>query len=183
MTGDVVIQIEHRPVIGTLVAEDVGLGLGVLLHGVVVVQVVGGQIGDHGDVGALLHGHQLEGGQLQHGVIVVLHAGHIGQQRAADVAAHIDVLPRLLQKLGDQGGGGGFAVAAGHAHQSAGAQLEEQLHFGGEHAAVLHSLLHLRRVGTEAGGAEDQIELIQLGQIVRAQTQAGAQALQLPGLF
>ena len=76
--------------------ENIFLGLDILLHGVVVVQVVGAYVGDHGDMGALVHGHQLEGGQLQHGVVLLHHVGHVGQQRPADVPPHIHVLPRLF---------------------------------------------------------------------------------------
>ena len=62
------VQIENHPVSLALVAENVGLSRRVLLHRVVVVQVVGGQVGEYRDIGALVHRHQLERGQLQYRV-------------------------------------------------------------------------------------------------------------------
>ena len=58
---------------GLLIAEDVLLGRHILRHVLVDVQMVGGQIGHHGDMGAAIHGHQLEAGQLQHRPVLRLH--------------------------------------------------------------------------------------------------------------
>ena len=71
-----------------LVEQDVPLGVDVLLHILVVVQVVwGAHVGDDGDVGALVHTDELEAGQLHHGHVVGAHLGQHGQQGCADVAA------------------------------------------------------------------------------------------------
>ena len=181
LSGDVVVEVKYRPVPRLLVEIDVPLGVGILLHGVVIVQVVGGQVGEHGHVGAEGHGHQLEGGQLHHDHVIRRHAAHVGQQGLADVAAHVDVEPGLFQKLADEGGGGGLAVASRHAEDLAGAQLEEQLHLRGDLPALLRRLLQLRVIGAQAGGTENHVKAIELVQIVLPQLEAGTQALQLVG--
>ena len=140
--------------------------------------MVGGQVGDHGDVGAPVHGHQLEGGQLQHGDIPRLHAVHVGQQGLADVAAHIDGLPRRLEQLGDDGGGGGFSVAAGDGDGAAGADLEKDLHLRGQDGPLLLGGHQLGQVGPHTGCAEDDLK-VQVLQVVLPQLQGGPQALQL----
>ena len=162
--------------------EDVLLGPDVLLYGVVVVQVVGAEVGDHRDMGALLHGHQLEGRQLQHGEVLLHHVGHVRQKGLSDVAPHIDVPPRLLQKLGDDGGGGGLSIAPGDADDAAGAGLEKQLHLRAELDAPLDSVDQLRRVGGQARGAEDHI-LVEVLEVLLPQDHPGPQALQLLDLL
>ena len=176
--GQLVVIVEDGPVLLPLVEEDVLLGGDILPHGSVVVQVVGGQVGHYGDVGALLHGHQLEGGQLQHRKVLRLHAGHIWQQGLADIAPHIDVVSRLFQELRKDGGGGGLAVAARHTDQAAGAQAEEQLHLRGDLRPPGPGRLQGGVAGVQAGGAEDHV-LIQPLQIRLPQPQPGSQALQL----
>ena len=128
LTGDVVVLIEHGDVAGALIAEDVLLGRHILRHVLVDVQMVGCQIGHHGDMGAAIHGHQLEAGQLQHRPVLRLHIIRLTQQGLTDVAAHVDGSARRLQQLCDDGGGGGLAVAAGDGDHVAGADLKEHLH-------------------------------------------------------
>ena len=180
--GGGVVIVEDQPVLRSLVEKDVLLGPDVLLHGVVVVQVVGAEVGDHRDVGALLHGHQLEGGQLQHGEVLLHHVGHVGQEGLADVAPHIDVPPRLLQKFGDDGGGGGLSVAPGDADEAAGAGLKKQLHLRAEFDAPPDGVDQFRRVGGKARGAEDHI-LMEILEVLLPQDHPGTQALQLLDLL
>ena len=85
----------------------------------------------------------------------------------ADVAAHMDGVARLFQKLGDDGSGGGLSVAAGDGDDGAGAHPEERLHLGGQLTASGHSLGKLGHIGPQARRAEDDI-LIQPLQIVRS---------------
>ena len=160
--------------------EDVLLGSDVLRHVPVYIQMVWGQIGHHGDMGAAIHGHQLEAGQLQHRIIVGLHALGVAQQRVADVAAQPHGVPRGLQQLGDDGGSGGLAVGAGDGDDGARAYLEECLHLAGEHAAVGHGRRDLRHIGPQTRRAEDHV-LVQALQIIRAKPQRTAGALQLVG--
>ena len=89
--GNVVVLIEYHQTVRRLMGKDVLLGGDVLAHRFVDIQVVGGQIRDHGDIGTSVHGHELEGGQLQHGQILRFHAVHVRQERLADIAAHIHV--------------------------------------------------------------------------------------------
>ena len=178
LPGDGVVQVEHGDVAGLLVAEDVLLGPDVLLHALVDVQVVGGQVGQHRNVGAAGHGHQLETGQLQHRPVGGPDGPGLGQQWVADVAAHMDGVARRPQKLGNNGGGSGLAVGAGDGDDGAGADLEKDLHLGGDDAAPGPGGLQLRHVGPQARGAEDYV-LVQALKIPVAQLQHGSGGLQL----
>ena len=163
LPGDGVVQVEDGGVPGLLVTENVLLGPDIFLHALVNVQVVGGQIGHHGDVRAVGHGHQLEAGQLQHGPVRGPDGIGLRQQGMADVAAHMDGVARCPQQLGDDGGGSRFAVGPGNGDDGAGADLKEYLHFGGDGAALGPGGLQLRHVGPQARGAEDHV----LGKILK----------------
>jgi len=72
-TGEVIVLVEDGQIPRPLVGENVFLGLGILLHRRMHIQVVGREIGKHRNVRAGLEGHQLEGGQLQNGHVVLPH--------------------------------------------------------------------------------------------------------------
>lgn len=59
------------------------LGFYIFRHVGVDVQVVGSQVGQYGDVGTLMHGHQLEGAQLHHRYIIRPDGFRFRQQRVA----------------------------------------------------------------------------------------------------
>ena len=179
--GDVVVGVDHQQALATLELVDVLLGLDVLGHVLVDIQVVGGEIGDDGPLGTALHVHELEGAQLHHGEVLLLHFGQEAQQRRADVAAQPDLLALGLQKLGDQGGGGGFAVGAGDGDGMALAQLEEDLHLGSDLRALGPQALDGGVAGVHAGGAEDHIGLDAV-EVRVAQAQNAAVFLQLQDL-
>ena len=161
-----------------LVEQDVPLGVDVLLHILVVVEVVGGHVGDDGDVGALVHTDELEAGQLHHGHVVGAHLGQHGQQGCADVAAQMHPAACGLVELGDKGGGGGLAVRAGHGHDLAGAELEEQLHLAGDHGAGGHGVLQrLLEIAHEARGAHDDVLPLEAVEVILAEAQIDAQLL------
>ena len=162
-------------------AEDVLLGGDVLGHVLVYIQMVGRKVGDHGDVGALGHGHELEAGQLQHGAVVGAHIVRLAQQRVADVAAQPNGLAGGTQQLGDDGGGGSLAVRAGDGDDGTGADAEKDLHLAGQFRAAGHRRCELRHIGPQAGGAEDHIR-VQAVQVALAQVQSAAPALQVIGL-
>ena len=61
---NVVVLIENRNVTGRLEAENVFLCSHILLHPLMHIQVVGGQIRYNSNMGTLVHGHELEAGQL-----------------------------------------------------------------------------------------------------------------------
>ena len=140
--------------------------------------MVGGHIGNHSHIGALVHTDQLEAGQLHNRLIFGLHLTQNGQQRAADVAAQMHGAARRLKHGGNQAGGGGFAVAAGHGDLFAGAVLEEQLHLAAQLGAVLMGLLQCRGVELKAGGPHDDVLPLKTVHVVLAQAQANAQLLQ-----
>ena len=55
--GDVVVPVQNHLLLGVLIQKDVLFGRDILLHPLVDVQMVGCQVGDHGDVRAGVHGH------------------------------------------------------------------------------------------------------------------------------
>ena len=162
-------------------AEDVLLGGDVLRHILVHIQVVGRKVGDHGDVGALGHGHELEAGKLQHSVMVGLHRIRLAQQRVADVAAQPDGFAGGTQQLRDDGGGGGLAVRSGNGDDGTGTDSEEDLHLAGQLRPFGHRRRDLRHIGPQAGCAEDHVR-VQAVQVVPAKVQSAATALQIIGL-
>ena len=176
--GNLVVPVEHGKVLRALVDKDILLGRHILLHGLMYVQVIGGHVGDNGDLGTHIHGHQLEGGQLQHHHVVRLHIGGLGQQGLADVAAHIDVIPGFFQQLGDDGGSGGLSVTSGDGDDLTGTDLEEHLHLRGDDAPALSGGQQGRGVGPEAGRPENDV-LVQAVHVVGTKANFRPQALQL----
>ena len=169
----IVVGVEHSNIAGILVCKDVCLCIHILLIVLVDIQMVRRQIGGHRDMGACLHGHQLEGTELQHRHILRCDLRGVAQQRMADIAAHMDDLPLRRQQLGDNGGGGRLAVGAGHRQNGTGADCKECLHLRGDDAAAGHSRRQLRHIRPQTGGTEDHI-LMEVRQISAPQTQLAA---------
>ena len=90
LMGQIVVPVEDSDALFPLPAEDVLLGQGILLHGLVDVQVVGRQVGEDGNVRAGREGHELEGGQLQHRNIVWRHCSSLREQGLADIPPQMD---------------------------------------------------------------------------------------------
>ncbi len=67
-----IVRIDNQNIPIPLIAKQVSFGIGILLHILVDIQMVGCQIGNHRNVGALVHIHQLERAQLHNGVVVLL---------------------------------------------------------------------------------------------------------------
>ena len=81
-----------------------------------------------------------------------------------------------LVELGDEGGGGGLAVRAGHRYDLAGAEVEEQFHLTGDHSAGSHGILQgLFKVAHKARGAHDDVLSLEAVQIVFAKAQVNTQ--------
>ena len=78
-----------------------------------------------------------------------------------------------LQQLGNNGGGSGLSVAAGDADDGTGADLEKNLHLGGEHTSTFYRIQKLGQVRPHAGGAEDHIVPVQGVQIAFSQAETG----------
>ena len=175
-TGDLVLIAQHLAAGRHLMDEDVPLGVDVLLHILVVVQMVGGNVGDHRDLRALVHTDQLEAGQLHNRHILRSHLGQHGQQSGADVATQVHLAASGLIELGDEGGGGGLAVGAGHAHDLTGAEIKEKLHLAGDHGTRRHSVLQgLFKIAHKAGGTHDDVPAFEAFEVVFAQAQVNAQ--------
>ena len=174
--ADLVLISQHSAAGLLLVQQDVALGIDVLLHILVVIQMIRRDIGHNGDVGAGMHTDELEAGKLHHRHILRRHLGQHGQQCCADVAAQMHLTACGFVKFGDQGGGGGLAVRAGHSHDLAGAEVEEELHLAGHHSACSHGILQrLLKVTHKARGAHNDVLTLEAVQIVLAQTQVDAQ--------
>ena len=171
--GDLVVIVQHHHIPPALMLENIALGLHILCHVPVDIQVIGAEIGDHRDVGGRFHGHQLEGGQLQHGHVAGLHASRLVQQGRADVAPQPNGFARRPEHLRDDGGGGGLAVAAGDGDHRAGTHLKKDLHLRGQPGPLFHGGQQAGMVGPQAGGAEHHISADAL-HIVLAQHQLHA---------
>ncbi len=85
--ADLVFIAQHGAAGRLLPKQDVALGIDVLLHILVVIQMVGGHIGHHRHLGAAAHADQLEAGKLHHSHIIRRNVRQLGQQGCADVAA------------------------------------------------------------------------------------------------
>ena len=159
-----------------LIQQDVALGVDVLLHILVMIQMVGGDVGHNGNVGAGMHADELEAGKLHHSHILGGHLGQHGQQSCADVAAQMHLAAGRFVELGDQGRGGSLSVGAGHSHDLAGAEIKEQFHLAGHHCACGHGILQgLFKVAHKARCAHDDVLTLEAVQIVLAQAQVNAQ--------
>ena len=162
--------------------KQVALGVDILLHILMNVQVVGGYVGHHRHLGALAHGNELKGGKLHHRVVLRLHVHHLGQQRRADVPAHMDGMALGLEHLGDQGGGGGLSVRPGDSDELRRAQVEEDLHLRSDRHPICPVLGQLRQRVGHTGGAENYI-LIKIMEVILAQYQIYAKVLEYPAVF
>ena len=167
-----VVEIENELVVFALIAVNGSLGLHILVKILVVVQMIGRQIGDRRNVRRVLHAHQLERGQLHDCKVVLCHRVHAGEQGRADIAAEMHGIARVLQNLTDERGGRGLAVRAGDADDRTRADREEKLHLAGDLRAVCARLLKKTRVN--ARGTEDNV-LIERIKVMRAENEVYAE--------
>ena len=143
-----------------------------------VIQMVGGHVGDHRHLGAAAHADQLKAGKLHHRLVRRVDLIQDGQQSPADVAAQMHGTARRLKHSGDQAGGGGLAVRTGDRGDLAGAVLEEQLHLTGHQASRCLGRLQSRCVILKARRAHDDVLPGQAVQVILTQTQGHAQLVQ-----
>ena len=127
-SGNFIVSIEDQQALRILIAEDVFLRFDILIHVLVNVQMVGGQIGDQGPLRTAGHIHQLEGAELHYGKVLRLHFPHQGQQRSADIASQPYRFACCLEHFRNQGGSCGFAIRARYCNQMAGANLKKHFH-------------------------------------------------------
>ena len=107
----------YEGVLGSHIVENAEFGVDVVLHLVVVaVEVVGGDVENHGHVGAeTVHVFKLETRELDD-VDVVGIAGHLQSKAFANVSGEPDVYAGVLKNMVCEKSGGGFAVRAGNAN-------------------------------------------------------------------
>ena len=137
--------------------EDVFLGLHILSHVLVHVQMVRRDVRHDGDIRRALHRHELEGAELHDGDIRRLHVRRLRQEGRADVAADPDAVACVLQNFCDEGGRGRLAVGAGHGDDAAGADLKERLHLAGDLRAGRAQLAQGGEIRVHAGRAENDV--------------------------
>ena len=65
-----VAEIQHEPVVGSLLCEDRALGIDIILIVLVLIKMVRRDVSDDRDVRAAVHAVQLEAAELQHGEII-----------------------------------------------------------------------------------------------------------------
>jgi hypothetical protein len=101
-------------VVVALMGEDAQLGRAVSLEGAVAVEMVGGEVEQHGALGRELDGVlELEGGDLADDGGGLRQPSDERAQRRADVAGHRDRPPRLAVDVADELGRRRLAVGAG----------------------------------------------------------------------
>jgi hypothetical protein len=107
--------VEQGRVLAGHAREEHQLGVQVLVHVLVVVQVVGREIQEQADVRleqpAVL---ELEAGDFEDDDLRRVHVQQVFAQGHADVAAGEHPAARVFENGRDQGGGRGLAVGAGH---------------------------------------------------------------------
>ena len=147
----VVLPIDEVVVFG-LVLEDAEFGGHVVLHLVVVaVEVVGGDVHDHGDVCLeLIHVFKLEAGELDDvGGMGVFR--HLERKALADVSGEAHVDSRLAEDMVGQEGSGGLAVGSGDADHARVGESGCELDLGEHGYPLLGDFLHHGGVRGYAG--------------------------------
>ena len=123
-----IIKVQNQLVILVLMLKLRPLCVDIILIVLVLIQVVGGNVGDDGHIGLAVHAVELEGAELQHSDIVCHGLRNLTQPRVADVAAQMHPVPGGLQQLGNNRRCRGLSVAACHRNGLAGAEGKEHLH-------------------------------------------------------
>ena len=109
-----VVGVQDGEIAGLLGFEETALGRGIILEGMVAVQVVLRDVEGDADVGAKLgDGLQLEAGEFQDVPAIRPRGLDHGGDRGPDIPAHLHGHAGLAQDVADQAGGGGFSVRAG----------------------------------------------------------------------
>ena len=145
-TADFVLIAQHSAARRFLPQQDVPLGVDVLLHILVMIQMVGRHIGNHRHLGAAAHADQLEAGQFHHRHRIRRYIRQLGQQRSTDIPPQENLPTSSFHHFGNQCGGGSFPVGTGHGNDLTGAELKEQFHLAGDHGAGLQRCLKFRFV-------------------------------------
>ena len=137
--------------------ENIFLRINILLHILVDIQMVGGQICHHSHIRAFTHGDQLKAGKLHHSTVLRLDGLDLRQQGPANISSQVNGLPLGFQKFCDNGGGSGFTVAAGNGIDLAGAKLKKHFHFAGDHCSPFPGGFQLGKMIPHTGCAENNI--------------------------
>ena len=139
-----------------------------------VIQVVGGDIGDRAHLRAPPHGDELKTGQFHYGNVVLLYLINDGKQRNSYVSAEMYPITLCLKQSRRECRRGGFAVAAGDPDDPAGTVLKKALDLGCDLYTVSDGILDLRLRPVDPGCAEDKIRLLQVIQIFLTENEMNA---------
>ena len=113
-------RLYDRPVKRALVHKNARLGLDVVLHRVIAIEVIWRKVGKHGDSGAkLINGVQLEGTNLQRQYVKLACVGHDLTDWRADVAGGLRLALAVAKQVSNQFSGGGLAVGSGYSNAQA----------------------------------------------------------------
>ena len=146
-TAEVIAIGDNREVARVKVPEDALLGGGVVLHGLVPIEVVWRDVQQHGHVGVqLARAGQLEARELSHEPLARRAVRHLADGHAADVSHGLGRQAARAQKVAREGGRGGLAVGARDAHPALGALAPRELGLAEDGVA--------RRVGAPVEVAE-----------------------------
>ena len=154
-----IVRIEHGDGEGVLVAENIALRLDIFLHVLVNVKVIRRNVRNNRNLRGAAHGDELKAGKLHNGAVLVVNFLNNRQQCAPDIAALVNGFARSGEEFGNEGGGGGLAVGAGHAVLFAGAEVEENLHFTGDGLACAAQGAERGGVPVHARRAENHVRV------------------------
>ena len=157
-----IVIVEHRCIGFILAGENAALHRRVVLHGIVTVQMILGDI-EHRRHARMegIRRFKLEAGHLSHQHILRLAEHRGGGQRIADIARHIGNFAHGAVDFPQQGYGCRFAVGARQRHQRALAQLGGNLQFARYGNVHFTGFEHNGRIDGHAGADQQHIALRQ----------------------
>ena len=170
-----VVSIEQGGIAFQLIFEDARLGAAVGCERGVAIEVIGGEIEEHRDVGTkFIDGFELEAAHLRYRDAGGSGFGDAGDQRSSDIAGDDGGRSRGGENIADQRSDRGFAVRAGDGDQPAAQKPPGQFDFApnGDVRGARRSEAGMG--GRHSGAGYDQVLFQKRGGGVAAQFQGAA---------
>ena len=179
----IVVEADYRRVARNLHFEDARLGPGVLRHGAVALEMVGGDVGQHRDIADEAEGQlELVRRQFEH-IDAPCGQRLLRQDRQADVAAHPRRDAAAGEQVMDERGDRRLAVGAGDADDlvrgQAGPREGEQLDIADDRNAGLLRPLHDCRGMRHARRGDERLQPGEAGAVEVGERPAVARARRL----